>query len=289
MRLDVLIYAVCLTTCISAKTAYSAEQYENISLEEAIQIALTNHPNQKISANAIQIAESHYREALSLRWPSLDLQSTYSHRNNPMTQTVSPLNVSIAGLATPLNGALAAALGGAAPTLPQSITVPENNVKLFGTTLAVTTLHAQYPIYTGGKISSIIEQATLGKQAADEQATKTRMQVIYDVKRYYYSTQLTNELVSLSKSTYDELNDIASMAESFYKAGENNVNKMDYNKIINAKKYRSDNSIGNGKEKSGRLCRFKICHGFGSKCKSDYFNPVANGYPNATIVRVTGF
>ncbi|MCK7505544.1 MAG: TolC family protein [Desulfobacterales bacterium] len=50
---------------------------------------------------------------------------------------------------------------------------------------AIASLNLTYPIYTGGLRKSIVRQARQGIQAAREEARRTDLQVVYDVKRMY--------------------------------------------------------------------------------------------------------
>ena len=51
-----------------------------------------------------------------------------------------------------------------------------------------------YPVYTGGKIEAIINQAKLNKELAKVSIIRSENDVVFDVKKYYYGYILTNEL-----------------------------------------------------------------------------------------------
>ena len=57
-------------------------------------------------------------------------------------------------------------------------------------------LELNYPIYTGGKISAIIEQARLNKNIAKQSIIRDKNSVVYDVKKYFYAYILGNSVYS---------------------------------------------------------------------------------------------
>ncbi len=73
-------------------------------------------------------------------------------------------------------------------------------LKLFNRDTTIASLQLLYPLYTGGKISSLISQAAFGKDIAQEEMRRTNLQVIRDVKRYYYAAQLTQSLTETASS-----------------------------------------------------------------------------------------
>lgn len=161
--------------------ANAAENYQNLSLSSAIEIALKNNVEKQISYQSAAIAESQYQQALSARWPTLTFQAGIQHRNKePM------FNV-------PASSITVAALGGA------QVPIPAQSIKLMDQNLSSAALQLMFPLYTGGKISSIINQAGIGKEIAQEEFRRTSLQVVRDVKRYYYAAQLTQELDNTAK------------------------------------------------------------------------------------------
>src|SRR4029434_7065704 len=62
------------------------------SLERAIQFALTNNPEARISAKRIVSAQAALAEANAAFWPKLQFQSSYTRTDNPMLAFGSILN-----------------------------------------------------------------------------------------------------------------------------------------------------------------------------------------------------
>jgi len=206
----------------------AGENYENLSLQQAIQIAIQHNNQKKVSEEKQAVAESQYQLAKSAQWPTLELQAGHRYSNNPMTFEIPQMDVDLGSLGALLSAALAPL------PVPNSITIPSNTVKLIGNTTNRASLNVQYPLYTGGKISSIIEQASVGKEIASEDVKKTTQQVVYDVKRYYYTVQLTQEIYQVVDSTYNMLEYNKKLAEASFNDTVGAVSKLDFNKLQNA-------------------------------------------------------
>lgn len=212
----------------------AAENYSSLTLRQAIQIALINNSEKKISYQAAAIAESQYQEALSARWPILTLQGSFQRRDEAPTFVFPSSNIPLGGLSTALNAALPPPFGGA---IPSSIAVPEQKVKLFNRDSTITSLQIMYPLYTGGKINSLITQAGLGQEIAHEEMRRTTLQVIRDVKRYYYAAQLTQRLTETAHDTLNLLANTRDLTKTLYENGSATVNKLDFLKTEMAVSY----------------------------------------------------
>lgn len=245
-----IIFSKFLMSAILAVTSshsLAAESYDKLSLNDAVEIALKNNIEQRISLQAAAIAESQYQEALSARWPTINLQGSMMRMDEDPTFTFPGTSVSIAGLATPLNGLLF----GGAPVIPSTINSGVQKVKLMDRDTATATLQMMMPLYTGGKISSIVNQASLGKEIAQEEYHRTTLQVVRDVKRYYYAVQLTQGLSSLAHDTVETLQTTRDLTKSLYEGGSGTINKLDYLKTEMAVNYaKSLESEFSAKEKS---------------------------------------
>lgn len=220
-------------SCLIAAPSYAVEQYQRITLNEAIQIGLKNNVQQRISLQAAAIAESQYQEALSARWPTINLQASAMRMDEDPTFTFPGASVNIASIATPLNGAL---FGGAS-VIPSRIESGQQRVKLMDRDTATATLQMMMPLYTGGKISSVINQAQLGKEIAQEEYHRTTLQVVRDIKRYYYAVKLTQGLSHLARDTVSALEGTRELTKAMYEGGSGTINKLDYLKTEMAVNY----------------------------------------------------
>lgn len=210
--------------------------YEKLTLNEAVSIGLKNNVQQRISLQAAAIAESQYQEALSARWPTVNLQASAMRMDEDPTFVYPQTSIPLGGL----GATLGAALGPMLPpgmSVPTSIDVPKQKVKLMDRDTATATLQMMLPLYTGGKISSIINQAGLGKEIAQEEYRRTTLQVVRDVKRYYYALKLTQGLTSLAQGTVETLATTRDLTKAMYEGGSGSINKLDYLKTEMAVNY----------------------------------------------------
>jgi outer membrane protein TolC len=106
--------------------------------------------------------------------------------------------------------------------------VPEQKVKLFNRDTSIASLQLLYPLYTGGKISGLISQAGFGKEIAQEEMRRTSLQVVRDVKRYYFAVQLTQNLTDTAAETVNLLLVTRNLTKKLYEGGSETVNKLDY-------------------------------------------------------------
>jgi outer membrane protein len=196
---------------LNSTSACAAESYQNLSLSTAIEIALKNNLEKQISLQSAAIAESQYQQALSARWPTLTFQAGFQHRDQAPTFTFPATSMPL-----PIH------LGGGA------IPVAEQNVKIMNQNTTTSSLQLLYPLYTGGKITSIINQANIGKEIAQEEYRRTSLKVVRDVKRYYYAAQLTKELYFTAKDILSMLSSTRDFTKGLYEGGSETVNKLDF-------------------------------------------------------------
>lgn len=199
--------------------AFAAETYHNLSLSSAIQIALKNNLEKQISYQSALIAESQYQEALSARWPTLTLQAGFQHRDKEPMFVVPGFTLTVE------------ALGGA------QVPIPQQSIKLMDQNVSSAALQLMYPLYTGGKITSIINQAGIGKDIAQEEIRRTSLQVVRDVKRYFYAAQLTRDLDNTAKEIVSQLSSTCDFTKGLYEGGSESVNKLDFIKTELAVSY----------------------------------------------------
>lgn len=218
-----------------------AKQIEDVTLEKAIQIALENNKKSKISKLALQIADAQYKQALSANYPTLNAmlvgQRQKSNRLFEMKGNIdlpadTAKSLALANmLSQGLDLATAQATLGAMPAsaFENATLALDTDVTAYGRDTARGSINLQYPIYTGGKISSLIEQAKLNKQLALNTKKREDLNVVFDTKRYFYGYVLTNELYKISKNTLDRMKYVSDLTKTFYEGGDSlNVKKTDY-------------------------------------------------------------
>ncbi len=239
---------LCLLICSSVIFAKAKE----FTLKEAINIALENNHQSKISKVALEIANTQYNQALSANYPALnamvvgqrlnedlifqqrgsftlpsDVSKTFALANTLNTNFVVPAELAAYGITTV--DQYRAFISADTTILPEGQLSADIDSKALGRDTIKASLNLLYPLFTGGKISSVIQQAKLNKLLAMNTIRRNDLEVIYDIKKYFYGYVLTNELYKIAKSTLDRMTYISTLTKQFYESGESlNVKKTDY-------------------------------------------------------------
>lgn len=238
------IVLVVLPTLLLAQTKV-------VSLTDAITIALENNNQLKVSDTAIKIADTQYQQAMSAHYPTLDLDVTamrmdedpYFQMRGTATTSAEVAQQQLLGNAQFIDSVDAFQNGGA-PGTPTATQVAQGaiaagqvggssypiamDVQMMGRDSIVSQLNLTLPLYTGGKITAITKQAKIGKDIAKEDKRRSRNQVVYDVKRYYYGVLLTKQLRSLTEDTLERMRFTRDLTSRLYQGGSMRVKKTDY-------------------------------------------------------------
>lgn len=222
-----------------------------LTLQDCLDIAFAGSRLRLISAESVKIAEAQYGQALSGHWPQVKFSMTGVRMDEDPTFLFpsQPLNLGAAGrpfaeaianaqLAkmgiTPdsvglvaYNNALAAATAEAMRGLSMA-SMPAYNVKLMDRDLLTSTLSLIYPLYTGGKVSSLTRQAKAGVDASKEEARRTDLQIVRDIKQYYYGYVFSKALHRLGRQTLERFAATESLTQEVYRHGSGRVKKTDY-------------------------------------------------------------
>jgi len=240
-----------------SKTNQDSDFIKSYSLQECIDIALKNNFNSAASKQEIEIAEFQYKQALSAYWPQLLFNSSFSRLSDdpnfifppqPMNlggqsvifaqsiansqlakQGITPTTVGQAAFNTALDQTTQQVLQGLVST-----PMPEWDVKIMDRNTITNSINLTFPVYTGGKINSVVEQAAAGIEVAKQNSKKTDLQVIYDVKKYYSACVLSDKLKNIGETALARLEATLELTEHLYKNGSGKVKKTDYlrNKMI---------------------------------------------------------
>jgi outer membrane protein TolC len=169
----------------------------NLTLRDCIDIAFQKSVMRGVSQDSIKIAEAQRSQALSANWPQLKLSMT------AMRWDETPNFV----------------------FYYQPLTF---DVKLMDRDLLTSTLSLIYPLYVGGKLSALQTQAKAGAAVSREEARRTDLQIVKDVKQYYYGHILAKKIHELGRETLERFEATEALTESLYQAGSGKVKKTDY-------------------------------------------------------------
>ncbi|MRR55232.1 MAG: TolC family protein [Deltaproteobacteria bacterium] len=203
----------------------SVPPLSKLTLQNCIDLALRNNHASSASRYSIEIAEAQHRQALSAYWPQVGIKATYSILDEDPNFVFPSRNMQI-----PASTIIATTPLGPMPIeIPAStFVIPEQNVKLMDRQNFVASLNATLPLYTGGKISSIVRQSEQGLRAAKEESRRTDLQVVYDTTRYYYGAVLGRELLRIGRDTLSRMEVTLELTENLYTKGSGRVKKTDY-------------------------------------------------------------
>lgn len=221
-------------------------EIKELTLKQAIKIALENNKQSKISKVALQIAQAQYEQALSANYPALnamivgrrfDEDRIFKLRGNislpsNLTKTLALANTLKISDSAIRNGTQNKIASTPDNAFPQGNLYTEIDSIVQGRDTIKSSLKILYPLFTGGKITSIIEQAKLNKLLATNKIKRDEINVIFDIKKYFYGYVLTKELYKIVNGTLKRMEFIEEMTKQFYESGESlKVKKTDYLEI----------------------------------------------------------
>lgn len=195
----------------------SSKNNYSLSLAECLKSA-HEFNNSLSSANYnLEIAESQLGQTESASYPTLDLDIMATLMDQDPIYLMEGFDLQIPPIS----------LGQLQLNLPP-IHVPDQTQTLMDNKNVTVSVNLLYPLYTGGKISSLQEQGNVGVEVAKEQIRKTNLQVNYDVSKLYFAAVLTKNLVQIAQDALDRMEATLELTESVYKNGSLKVTKIDY-------------------------------------------------------------
>lgn len=191
----VYLALVILLTMVVASYSYAAE---NLTLEQAVDMALRNNPGLKAVDAQIEAADAGVLRSASGFLPKVTVSETWSKTDNPLMVLGTKLNQEII---TP------------ADLNPAVINNPEP-VSNYNTRLSVV-----QPIFNGGKEYLGRTQAKLSKEAAVQDRERARQETVYNVIKAYYGLLLAKEYNKVALQSLDTSEANVKLAATRYKAG----------------------------------------------------------------------
>ena len=185
-----IIYIFVLSICCAAagNGLISDSTVLNLTLGECIEMALEKNHLRPASLYAVTAAKAQYKQALSGHWPQFSTSSGYSIMDEAPNFIFPSLKMSL----PPVDlGIFKMELG--------PINVPEQDLKLMDNHNWLSSLRMTFPLYKGGLFSAYKKQASAGIKVAEAEARQTDLQIILDIKKYYYGSVLVQQLNDLAK------------------------------------------------------------------------------------------
>jgi outer membrane protein len=212
-----IIYRVLIFMIIISSLNFSQPDYSNLSMERCIQIALEKNKQNAISQKLIEKSGAQLKQAESARMPQLEISSSAYLNDEDINFTQPPLQVKI----PPID------LLGMTLSL-DAVDFPAQSFKIADNKSIMTEAMLTYPLYTGGKITSIIEQAKLGLNISKDDARLTEREIKFNVKNTYYGVILARNISRIAGDALLRFEATYKLTESLFNSGSEKVNKLDY-------------------------------------------------------------
>ncbi len=193
--------------------------YQDLTLEQCIHTALKKHQTLQISDAAVLMAEAQYQQAMSAYWPQLSVDVSANRADQDRTFSVQ----GAVELPSDLSGALSQISAKPINSIPLDM-----DVKLYDRDLLTTSINLTYPVFTGGKRGAVVGQAEKGIKIAEQGQRKSKLDVIRDVKRFYYGAQFALQMEQLTSDSLERFQVIEELTEILYQNGSLKVKKTDY-------------------------------------------------------------
>ncbi len=186
-----------------------------LRFEECLDLALEHNRHRPVAQLAVEIAEAQHGQALSAYWPRAVGSSALARRDqDPLF--IFPEETSSYSLT----------LGD--QHLETTVTVPEKRIPLMDKTHFLARVDLTYPLYTGGLRGALTRQTTAGMEVARQAVRRTDLEVVRDVRRYYYGAVLAGRLVDIGQAALARLEVTLELTENLYKRGSGRVKKTDF-------------------------------------------------------------
>lgn len=200
------------------------------TLEECIQTALKNRPELEFSNLDIAYAEQQIKEAQSYYYPRVNMVAGYTRFSEPFKIKST---IDVRALTGPVNDVLSSVYG---ITLPSFI---YEDLAVGKTNLWGVNVDATQPLYTFGRITEGVHQATLGRSIAVKQKDKKRTEIIFEVKKGYYQFLVAREILQLLTEAEIGTDVVSKMVKIGYETAvpeekeEKGATRLDYLKARN--------------------------------------------------------
>lgn len=176
-------------------TAYAAEP---LTLDQAVETALKNHPNLKAADSQVDAAQANVLKTNSGFLPKVTLSETWSRTDNPLMVLGTKLNQE---MVTPSD------------FNPVVMNDPDT-ISNYNTRLSV-----MQPVYNGGKEYLGVKQAKLGREAAVMDRNRSRQETMFNVVKAFYGLLLAQEYNKVAVQSLETSAANVKLAEARYKAG----------------------------------------------------------------------
>ncbi len=192
------LIAAVLVLLLVAAVAMNAYAGEPLSLDQAVETALKNHPNLRAADSQVEGAQANVLKSKSGFLPKVTLSEVWSRTDNPLMV-----------LGTKLNQA--------------SVTPADFNPTVMNDPDPMsnynTRLSVMQPVFNGGKEYLGVKQAKLASEAAAQDRARARQETVFNVVKAYYGLLLAKEYDKVAIQSLETSAANVKLADARYKAG----------------------------------------------------------------------
>lgn len=170
-----------------------------LMIDDAIKVAMENNETIKISKEKLKYSNAKILESFSGFLPQLNSQFTWN-RNDQMPSMKYITKTMVVG------------------TKVVTATTGMDFVYEMKNTYDGK-LTFQQPLFTGGKLLNGLRISLKNKEVSEYDLQKTKLQLVYDVKKAFYSVLLAKEMLKVAKEAYDQAERHAKKVQDMYEQG----------------------------------------------------------------------
>ncbi|GAB1451368.1 TolC family protein [Draconibacterium sp.] len=237
-----------------------ATAQEQMTLQQAREMAIRKNENLKIAGKHVEKAEAQKAVARTMRLPGFSAIGTGIYQNkdfemeltlptqkpNPMTGQLEPNIMIDPSTGHPVMGPDGNPVFNMYAWLPL-------NISMSGTYLAGIMM--EQPIYTGGKINAGNNMANIGIEMAGENMDLEQMNTIAEVDNTYWTYIAVSQKVKLAQQAADMLTELVGKARDAHEVGMSNRNDL-----LKAQVEHNNTKLNLQKAKNGlELSRMNLC------------------------------
>lgn len=186
------------TTANSQTAPRLSEPTDQLTLTQAVEIALRTNPSMKVTAAGRQLADAQLQEARTGRWPSLQAAETFTSSNNPVFVFGTLLEQGRFG---PDNFAI------------DSLNHP-NAINNFRSALTL-----RLPLFDQRQTETRTAQARIAQQEADQQTEMAAQQLRFAVIRTFYGLLLAQARLEVSDEAVKSAEADVKRARDIFESG----------------------------------------------------------------------
>lgn len=205
------LYSILLATLCALSTEVSAEEHP-LTLKEAIQLMLRQHPALEAATQGVAIARHERRAAKGLYAPEVVIEGGYSHLQRP-------IGLNLNGAKTPLKNLLSTSFTPAFEELLTPLLQSDWQLTLQQRNVAVAGIGVTVPLWMGGRIHAANRAAELQIELSQASRHAVQDRLYTELIVRYFGLALAQEATAVKSQALDVLQGHMRNAEQLEQEG----------------------------------------------------------------------